>query len=293
MPIPQVEYQFLIPGFDGSPHIGASLGRKLVGSVAGSAVNPRLFNHNEARTGTVNSPSLVRWGGGNRMIRLIGLGPLGIADVDEAVWPIHAALSKRFGAVSVTRRDSKCALSFAEKVSVFVAANMVVASKPKAFERLVLESDEAARRDLALTALKSGLRKQYDALIESYGDAFGDPMQDLDWQMLGIKVLGVGPLRMVRGGAYGDRVFHYTTCDIAFSASMALAGQWNAGLVTSPGYGNTWYCQLPPQCASWQEYLQERRGRADDMAKLIEVAHRSRQRRALPKGISASTGATP
>lgn len=288
MALTQVEYQFKVPGFNGGAHIGAAFGRKLVGSVAGNALHPRIFHHTDDRRGTLNGPSLVRWGGGRKMIRLIGLGPLGIDDVDRAVWTIHAALSERFGPVSVGRRDSRCCLRFAEKPSAFIASNMVVASKPRDFEVLILDADEASRREIVLKALVSGLRKQYKGLHDAYGETFGDEMGDLDWRMLDIKLLGVGPLRMVRGGSYGDRVFHYTTCDVAFSASMDLSGQWNGGLVTSAGFGNTWYAQLPRQCPSWGDYLEHFRGRADDMTMLAQVAMRSRQRRARPGSRSSA-----
>ena len=252
----QTAIEFRLPRYP-EPRFSGSSARHLISLLAGNEVHPRLFHHADDRVSTLKSPSLIRWSGGQRSFRVTGIGPLGAADVIEAAPIIANTLMKQHGEVGIRRIESECSLDHSPEPAFYIASNLVLARDARAFQKIALDMSEADRMGLAQTIVTRSVRRQYDYLVDTYGDDFGDALDDFDWQHLSIKPLAVGPL-VPRRTRHGGTV--YTVADFAFQSHFRIKGAWAAGHGVNPGLGQIWFAQLPSVCESWRDYLQNGRG---------------------------------
>ncbi|WP_273456999.1 hypothetical protein [Nevskia ramosa] len=252
----QVAIEFRLPRYP-EPRFSGSSARHLVSLIAGNEVHPRLFHHGDDRVSTLKSPSLIRWSGGRQSFRINGIGPLGIEDVVDAMPIIANALMARHGEVGIRRIESECSLVHSAEPSFYIASNLVLARDARAFQKVALDMTDADRIALAERIVSRSIRRQYDYLVETYGDAFGDELNDFDWKHFSIKPLAVGPL-VPRRTSHGGVV--YTVADFAFQAHFNIKGAWGAGHAVNPGLGQIWFAQLPSVCENWRDYLHNSRG---------------------------------
>lgn len=283
MPINQIEIKFTIPSLD-VEWVGGPLARKIVGAAAGDILNPRLFNHAESKAGTLSSMSLIRFGGGRRCIRILGIGSLGIADVEEAAVPLFRNLVAKYGIVQYDRRSAVCALAPSDRPKTYLASNIAVSGRPRDFQKLFLDCDAEGRRGAVLNTLRAGFHRQSQLLSELYGDEFESPASSLDdWNHLIEGLVAVGPFAPQKMTT-GNRPIYYTIVDAVFYGHFDLKGAWHVGRSTNAGLGHVWHAPNVPHDASrsaaenWQTYLNTGRGKTTTLEGMIESARATRER---------------
>lgn len=216
-----------------------------------------------------------------KRLGLIGIGPEAINTIEAAAPMLLMRLSEKYGAVAVQRVPTECGLKHSLEPKHYIASRLVVARDAASFQRLMFHTTTDALRSQVQALILKGLQRQYNALQEAFGDAFGPPMSEDDWTYQDIKILGVGPLQSTQlkpGGSI------YSVIDAAFSAHFELQGQWNVGRLVNPGLGHAWYAALPPDFDSWEDYLANGRGRQNREIEHRERALASASRYATKKG---------
>ncbi len=106
----QVAIEYRVPRLS-EARISGSAARHLISRLAGNDLHPRIFHHGDDRVSTLKSPSLVRWSGGAKRFRLIGIGPLGIEDVSATVPILTNVLFKHYGGAAIDMIRTTCSLS--------------------------------------------------------------------------------------------------------------------------------------------------------------------------------------
>lgn len=230
----QLETLFFTDPEEGRSHWQGPDARARLSHLAGDRLPLALF-HKNADASSKQSRALVRWAGGRRCFRLIGVGDAAVDAVQAGSLVAARTLMSDRTPVRIELRQSKVGIAIQAFPSQARVVRMVVAKSTSDVDHFWNRLDDDGRRGVIAERVARGIGSQIETLQNlGEGDDLPEPDQILP-RLLNIKVLSISDPateKVRRGGN-----LHVDVIDANIEINAQLSGHWNTGWMGHLGYG--------------------------------------------------------
>lgn len=185
---------------------------------------PAFFCYDEQGKPLQTAMPYVRFGFGKRVLRITGIGEVGVALVEENAISVLDLVSRHFQRPLPVRLEyTRVGLRTGEKMFSYAVHGMAVTLDAKRYKRFMALDEDGKRRFLTEKIL-SGLQRQCKHL-------------DIDWSSIDFSLGDLTKPLPVRIKKESTKSFALVYPRILFYSNAQFDGSWSVGHLTSRGHG--------------------------------------------------------